>query len=106
MVKIMKNLKKEYIQQVFEDLKHLKFTGIYFSGIEGKGEWKRWRPDGPLYVHDWKKNGLLTGEYKTWSDGIPDIHRWFKNGRVTDFPKDVKLKDGYILGGDGRYYKD
>ena len=40
------------------------------------------------------------------SDGKRWIHTWHENSVTTKFPKDVELKEGYILGGDGKYYED
>ena len=101
------NLRREYIQQVFEDLEKLRQDGIYFSGDKNNGEHKEWHRTVKLFKHCWYKNGNLEGEYKVWfSDGELDQHCWFEKGKNISFPKNIKLKPGYILGGDGKYYKD
>ena len=50
------NLKHEQIIDVFENLEALKQNGIWFSGIENKGEYKEWYKDGQLKTHKLYKN--------------------------------------------------
>ena len=101
-------LKTRYISQVFEGyLPSLKVLGIYFSGFQGEGEYKKWYENGQLKEHLWLKNSLSNGERKEWySDGKILNHYWADGGEAFSIPKNKKLKDGYILGGDGKYYKD
>ena len=103
----MKNLKKDYIRDIFERLDSRKEEGIYFSGIFDEGEFKQWYKNGQLKTHGWWKNGKLEGEETKWNpSGSLYTHSWFSEYQCRIFPKDVKLKKGYILGGDGKYYKD
>ena len=103
----MENLKKVYIQQVFENIIKLKMKGIYFSGIVGEGEYKEWWDSLKLWIHSWYRKGSMSGEMKKWaSNGELMESDWIEDGQVAKLPKNVKLKEGYMLGGDGKYYKD
>ena len=99
--------KQNIIKMTFENFGKANF-GVYFSGITGEGEYKGWSPSRYLQVHCWCKNGNREGEYKFWLPEVraADQHLWFIKDKEVEFPKDVKLKSGYILGGDGKYYKD
>lgn len=35
-------MKHDYIEKVFTDLEDLKAEGIWFSGVEDEGEFKKW----------------------------------------------------------------
>ena len=71
------------------------------------GERRRWYKNGCLYVHCWHYHNVVEGEYKIWDNtGILLDHCWFVRGEKTEIPKDVKLKEGYILASDGKYYED
>ena len=69
---------KQQIKEIFTNLEELKENGIYFSGIEGWGEFKRWWKNGRLYTHffylssDATKNKNVNKEYK----------RWWNNGKL------------------------
>ena len=103
------NLKHKQIIKVFEDLKALKKDGIWFSGIEKKGEYKAWHDNGQLYIQyfcndegkpegeckKWHPNGKLKihcffndkgekeGEYKEWwRNGQLMTHKLYRNNRV------------------------
>ena len=65
-------MKYEQIKQVFTDLDKLKQDGIWFSGIEGEGEYKEWWKNGQLWTHCFYKQGNKIGEYK----------RWWRNGQL------------------------
>ena len=82
-------------------------TSIWFRNKHFDGEVKVWYSNGKLEHHSWFKEGRAMGEYKSWGkSGKIDDHHWMENDLPRDFPKDVKIKEGYILGGDGKYYKD
>ena len=103
----MDNARKIYIKNIFDDFKKTKGAGIYMSGTMGEGEFKLWHPNDQLWLHFWDKENRHEGEYKFWKkDGETYDHRWYENGESMQFPKDVKIKEGYLLGGDGKYYKD
>lgn len=103
----MKDMKHEYIIKVFTNLKKLKSYGIWFSGIKGEGIFKGWHENGKLYNNGFFKDGKEDGEHKNYySDGSIANHFWYNMGFEIMFPKDKKLKNGYILGSDGKYYKD
>ena len=100
---------------------------IWFSGIEGEGEYKEWHYNGQLWEHSFWKNGKYDGEYKHWNDnGQLTAHSFFKNGILKGeykwwngngqlyhhgFWKNGKevitknVKKGFILV-DGKYYED
>ena len=55
---------------------------IWFSGVEGEGEYKRWHDDGKIGGHSFYKDGKLHGEYKTWwPNGQMLEHAFCKNGK-------------------------
>ena len=125
----MNDLKKYYIETIFTNPKKMMTDGIYFSGIEGEGEYKEWYNNQILKIHCYFKNKVIDGDYKEWhDDGDLAIHcwfeggkregefrswhmgeapqKWFKNNIKTDFPENVILKDDSILAGNGKYYPD
>jgi len=77
-------MKREYIRKVFTNLDKLKAKGIYFSGVNGEGEYKRWWYDnGQLKIHCFYKNDKLNGEYKEWySSGKLNTHCFYKNNKL------------------------
>jgi antitoxin component YwqK of YwqJK toxin-antitoxin module len=91
-------------------------TTHYWSDCKGRveGEYKSWSKDKSLIIHHWCEKNCLEGEFKSWYDnGKQWTHHWFKKDKsVANFLKypelkeKYKLKDGYLLGGDGKYYPD
>lgn len=60
-----------------------KEEGIWFSGIEGEGEFKQWHPNGQLYEHSFRKNNKLQGEYRVWwENGQLEVHCFYKDGKL------------------------
>jgi antitoxin component YwqK of YwqJK toxin-antitoxin module len=84
----------------------------YYKNGNKIGEFKRWNHDGSIFIHSWyNKNGKLNGEYKEdHGDGIDKVSYWYKNGGQGEYlgadKKKYNLKNGYMLGGDGKYYPD
>lgn len=76
-------MKHDYIEKVFTDLEDLKAEGIWFSGVEDEGEFKKWWDNGNLYVHHFSKNNKYYGEYRQWYEhGQLWFHCFFnKNGK-------------------------
>src|SRR5271157_2211447 len=95
------------ITQIFHNVTVAITRGIFLSGQEEIGEYKKWFADGKLQIHMWfnkkhrvsgqRKEGVGNNFYNSWYD---------KDGRVTHIPDNVKLKEGYILDGEGHYHKD
>ena len=79
----------------------------YKNGLM-EGECKIWHDNGRLNIHSsFQKDNITGGEYKEWDQtGKLKSHCWYKDGYITNFPKEIKLKKGYIFGGDGNYYAD
>ena len=67
-----------------------KQEGVWFSGIEGKGEYKRWNSNGQLGEHTFWKNGEYHGECKWYlPNGRLWIHKLYENGiMIEDYLKD------------------
>ena len=79
----------------------------WFKDNRLDGESRYWYPNGQLWMHCFSKDNNLNGECKVWyKNGRLHDQGWFKDNFIVAFPKNIKLKKGYILGGDGRYYKD
>ena len=80
------SLKHEQIIEVFENLNKLKDKGIWFSGIENKGEYKEWYDNGQLMTHRfYNDEGKRKGEYKVWyPNGQLDIHCFFNDEGVKE----------------------
>ena len=63
---------KKQIIGVFTNLKELKEDGIWFDGIENKGEFKSWWGNGQLWIHCFyrgvsnNKENRYRGEFKLW----------------------------------------
>ena len=102
-------MKRKQIIKVFTDLKKLKEDGIWFSGIEGEGEYKEWYKNGKLYLHyNYNKEGKRDGDYKQWhNNGQLNIHILYKNdkleGKYKEWYSNGQLeKEGIAIG--GNYY--
>ena len=75
------NVMKKQIKDVFTNLKKLKESGIWFSGIEKEGEYKTWHENGQLWIHSFYKDKEREGEYKAWwNNGQLWVH-CFYNGK-------------------------
>ena len=86
------NFKHKQIIKVFEeDIEKVLFDGVWFSEIEGVGEFKSWYNDGRLSVHCfYNDEGNLEGEFKSWWwNGQLAIH-CFYNGTNGDPEKGLK----------------
>ena len=72
------SFKRKQIKDVFTNLKKLKYYGIYFSGIKGKGEHKTWYDNSQLHIHCFfNEDEEYEGEYKRWHrNGQLWIHRF------------------------------
>lgn len=58
-----------------------KLKGIFFSGVEGEGEYKQWYSNGNLQMHYFYKKGKAQGRCRLWSyDGKLLIDRLYENG--------------------------
>ena len=55
--------KRKYIKEIFEDWCTLGFTGIWFSGKKGEGEYKEWYENGKLKAYALYGNGKLVKDY-------------------------------------------
>ena len=77
------NLKRNYIKKAFIDVVGLKMHGIFFSGINGEGEFKMWYPTDNIEVHCFYKNKEIDGVYKRWTNG-GDLkkHQLYDNGKM------------------------
>jgi len=52
------------------------------EGDRENGEYKKWYPNGQLWVQCFYKDGVLHGEYKEWYDnGKLSKHHFYKNGQ-------------------------
>jgi antitoxin component YwqK of YwqJK toxin-antitoxin module len=86
-----------------------KEAGVWFSGVEGEGEHKRWHENGNLYEYSNWKNGKRHGEYKwwhyngnlrehsNWRDGKRhgEFKWWNKNGELEEhsiWEKNMRIK--------------
>lgn len=75
-------MKREQIKKVFTDLDDLKEEGIWSSGIEDEGEYRRWHDNSQLYQHFFYKDGKIDGEFKQWyHSGILYQHCFYKNDK-------------------------
>lgn len=76
-------MKRDYIRQVFTRLNWLQALGIWFSGEERKGEFKKWQR-GKLWIHHYHdENCLLHGELKVWDiNGDLERHEIYKHGKM------------------------
>ena len=86
------NFKHKQIIKVFEeDIEKVLFDGVWFSEIEGVGEFKSWYNDGRLSVHCfYNDEGNLEGEFKSWyHNGQLAIH-CFYNGTSDEPEKGLK----------------
>ena len=56
---------------------------LWFSGVEGEGEFKAWYDNGQLDTHSFYKNNTLHGERKGWyPDGQINVHCFYKDGEL------------------------
>jgi len=77
------SLKYYYIENMFSNWEKISIEGIYFSGIEGEGEFKEWYDNGQLRELSFYKIGLLDDEYKAWhNNGQLHLHCFFKNDEL------------------------
>ena len=74
------------VDKIF-NIQELKTKGIWFSGIEYEGEYKKWFSNGQLWIHCFCEGDKLHGEYKRWySDGQLWEHSFYKDGKkIKDF---------------------
>ena len=78
----MRNIAREQIKQLFNNPQKTMGDGLWFSGYDGEGEYKRWWSNGKIFKHCFYKNGNLDGEFKMWNnDGtffrnLLFIQRW------------------------------
>ena len=106
-------LDSEY-QELYDDGECLKYykNGLiayvcHIKDFQFFDEYKEWYENGQLKSHCWFKNGLIEGEYKEWNqNGGLKHHRWYKHSKAIDFPKKIKLQEGFILNGYGEYFRD
>ena len=75
----------EFLRLSLED----KVKGVWFSGIEGEGEYIEYWGNGQIYVHSRYKDGKLHGEYKWWhKNGELYMHSLYENGiEIKDYLK-------------------
>lgn len=92
----MKNLKKYYIRNIFENSSKLKKKGIFLSGIKGEGEYKEWYESGKkLYIYCIYKNGEICGEFKKWVG--PKEEHSFHTHPVKLQPRDIDENGAIIV---------
>lgn len=95
------------IYSIFTDVNRIMTMGIFMSGEEEKGIYKRWFPDGQLQIHLWyNKKHQPQGQRKEWINGNLYTHWYDNSGRVTAAPESAKFKKGYLLDSEGHYHKD
>jgi antitoxin component YwqK of YwqJK toxin-antitoxin module len=59
-----------------------KIKGVWLSGIEGEGEYKKWYENGKLDVHCFYNDRKLNGEYKHWNENGQLLnHCFYKQGK-------------------------
>jgi antitoxin component YwqK of YwqJK toxin-antitoxin module len=69
------------------------------------GEHKSWWENGKLGLHCYYVEGKLSGERKAWhDDGSIKEHDFYKAGKKIKMPD--RIRPGYILGGNSKFYKD
>jgi len=83
------NIMHKQIKDLFTNPKDRMANGLWFSGYEGKGEYKEWYNNGQLCVHCFRKNGKRDDEYKLWDrTGELKYHLLYKNDKkVEDYLK-------------------
>ena len=75
-------MKRKQIAKVFINLNVLKENGIWYSGVEGEGEYKEWYSNDKLFIHCFFDKGDENGEYKEWyKNGKQRINAIYKNGK-------------------------
>jgi antitoxin component YwqK of YwqJK toxin-antitoxin module len=80
------SLMTDQIERLFKNHQQAMKNGLWFSGIEGEGEYKDWYKNNQIRVHCFYKDGNKDGEYKIWYDnGQIWVHCFYKDGE----------KDGY-----------
>jgi len=71
------------IKDLFTNPVKAMMSGLWYSGIEGEGEYKQWHDNGKLQEHAFHKNGFRDGEFKQWFfSGQLEIHCFFKNNKI------------------------
>ena len=87
------NLRKEQIEKVFINYDKLKTHGIWFSGIEGEGEFNTWWENGQLRNQIFYANGSINGDLKLWDEsGKLTRHEVFKNDEIVKVIVDKYIK--------------
>ena len=75
-------MKREQIKNLFTNPQKTMEDGLWFSGIEGEGEYKKWWSNGQLFTHAFYKDGEKDGEYKGWHiSGKLGQHGFYENGK-------------------------
>ena len=90
------------------------YKRIEFKNHKMEGEYASYFRKGRLIDHTYYTKNKEDGEFKNFQvDGSIRNHLWYKKGNIvknfiTDpgAKKDYNLKPGYILGSNGKYYKD
>lgn len=81
---IMKySIAKKQIRRLFINPQDAMEAGLWFSGYEGEGEYKKWYSNGQLQSHSFYKNGSPVGENKMWLyNGKLITHQLIRDGEV------------------------
>ncbi len=61
------NFRHNQITDLFTFTKRIMSQGLWYSGIEDEGLFKKWNDNGQINVHCFYKNDKLEGEYKAWN---------------------------------------
>ncbi len=78
-------MKRQQIENLFTDPMKTMMKGLWFSGIEGEGIYKKWYPNGELAIHEFYKQGKEEGELKRWHmNGQLYVHKLYKEGKVVE----------------------
>lgn len=85
----MRYIARRQIKDLFIDSQKTMEKGLWFSGYEDEGEYKKWWDNGQLFRQCFYKNGKLHGEYKRWDeDGKLIVHQiYMKNKVIEDYLK-------------------
>ncbi len=77
----MTNIMYQQIEDLFTNSMKTMVRGLWFSGVEGEGEYKKWWGNGKLCIHCFYKEDRLNGEYKAWHpNGQLEVDVFYKQG--------------------------
>jgi antitoxin component YwqK of YwqJK toxin-antitoxin module len=77
------NLMRDQIERLFTNPQETLEDGLWFSGIEGEGEYKQWYDNGKIFLHCFYKNDKKDGEHRKWHyNGQIWVHLLYKDGKI------------------------